>query len=524
MRQSDPKNPRLELAGEILLGKALRVIFDKIQAALFLHTAEGELLDVNEFTLKLYGVSKDQAMGLSIRNDFSGPDAPVEMLDEYWDEAVHGGSPEFEWQARRPLDGSVFPVEVRLQTLDAGGRKLILATVRDLTMRRKAEEGLRASEERFRALFENAIDAIIVEDRDQRIIDANDRACLLFGYTHEELTALRSVDLHADTEPLLPIYENPDQDINIPLEMTAIHKSGHRVPIEFTISAFEAGGQVLFMSIIRDNTERKRAEEALRRSEGSIKRAYVAKQKQMDQIAQVHAQFLTNSFPPAGGLKFSAQCRPAADVGGDFYFVETMADGRTAICIADVSGHGAIAAVATATSRALLLTALQEMRPGDEPGDVLSRTSRWLRGQLGDEQFVTAWLGFWDAKKKELRYASAAHPPAVLIRKESEPEFLPQTISLPVGLVIGDDNEKIVSHGVDLREGDRVIIYTDGWTETPSRTGEHLDGERFLDFLLCAEGQTVAKVPVILLLEFERHVANARVRDDVTLLVFDRVE
>ncbi|MEQ8818639.1 MAG: PP2C family protein-serine/threonine phosphatase [Sumerlaeia bacterium] len=255
-----------------------------------------------------------------------------------------------------------------------------------------------------------------------------------------------------------------------------------------------------------------------------LKDVLSASQRQLGEIARVHSRFLPNRFPILGGLGFAANCRPCADVGGDFYDVFELRDGRVAFCMADVSGHGAMAAISMATTRALLRTALIEAEPVDQPSDVLARLSYWFGPQLDDEQFVTMWLGIYDPPTCLLSYASAAHPSAILWRKEKDdPEYIPVEPTVPLG-ISGIVPPPAEDGMLKLKPGDRVLLYTDGWTETPSRTGEVLDGERFLEFFANTQGQMLAHVPLMMFMDFERHAVGTRIRDDLSLLVMDRVQ
>ncbi len=159
---------------------------------------------------------------------------------------------------------------------------------REIIERRQAEQALRESEERYRALFEQARDAIILENANEEILDANQAASELFGYTHAELLTMRTPDLEAPeirARPALEIYsapelteglhrDGPQMPIHYPvpggglrLETLGMHRDGRRIPLEITITPLEAGEQKVFLSIIRDITERKALEEMWRRYE-----------------------------------------------------------------------------------------------------------------------------------------------------------------------------------------------------------------------------------------------------------------
>ena len=140
--------------------------------------------------------------------------------------------------------------------------------------RNRAEAALRESEARYRALFDQANDAIFLENRNEEIVDVNRRACQLTGYSREELLAMRTPDLEAEEARLEPpheIYSTPDVATeDTPFETAVLHRDGAEIPVEITITRLMSGGGDLFLSIVRDITERKRAEEALQRAHDEL--------------------------------------------------------------------------------------------------------------------------------------------------------------------------------------------------------------------------------------------------------------
>ena len=117
---------------------------------------------------------------------------------------------------------------------------------RDITERKQAEVDIRESEQRFRTLFEKANDAIFVENERDEIVEVNERACALLGYSRQELLTMKVSDLRA-----------PE------MRGQVMHRSGHRVLVEVTNTPIFDQGQKLVLSVVRDVTERKRAAEAL---------------------------------------------------------------------------------------------------------------------------------------------------------------------------------------------------------------------------------------------------------------------
>lgn len=129
--------------------------------------------------------------------------------------------------------------------------------------KRLAEEALRKSEERYRTLFDQAHDVIILENANEEILDANRATSELLGYTHAELLTMKTSDLEPPeirTQPPLAIYSSPDLADERRFETSVMHRDGTRIPVEVTVTPLHTN---LFLSILRDITERKRMEEEL---------------------------------------------------------------------------------------------------------------------------------------------------------------------------------------------------------------------------------------------------------------------
>ncbi len=139
--------------------------------------------------------------------------------------------------------------------------------------RKRAEEALRENEARYRTLFELANDALFLETENDEILDVNSRACELLGYSREELLALKVPDLQAPERRGLPgsvIKSELSRSRSDVFEGVDVRRDGTRVPVE--ISTSRIGDSGLVLAIVRDITERRRAEAALRESEEKYRR------------------------------------------------------------------------------------------------------------------------------------------------------------------------------------------------------------------------------------------------------------
>ena len=147
---------------------------------------------------------------------------------------------------------------------------------RHITERKRAELAIRESEQRFRTLFEKANDAIFLENERDEIIEVNERACALLGYSREELLKMKVSDLQAPEmrdhagSAMRRELERHGGDT---FESVDLHRSGRRVVVEVTNTPIFDHGEKLVLSLVRDITERKRTAEALQQMQEQLAHA-----------------------------------------------------------------------------------------------------------------------------------------------------------------------------------------------------------------------------------------------------------
>jgi PAS domain S-box-containing protein len=245
---------------------------------------ENHYLDCNQSTLRVFGVSSKEEFCCKHPADYSPPLQPdggssVVLANERIRTALHEGSARFEWMHQR-MDGQLFPAEVVLSTAHFEGRLVLQAVVRDETERRKAEDQLRANEEKLRTISEAALDAVIMMDAEGHAVHWNPAAQRMFGYTaaevlgrdiHQLLTPAR---YHDEIARALRVFfrTGQGQAVGRIMELPAIHKNGQEFPIEISLAPIRLAGEWNAVAVIRDITERKQAEQALRQEQHSLRR------------------------------------------------------------------------------------------------------------------------------------------------------------------------------------------------------------------------------------------------------------
>lgn len=190
-------------------------------------------------------------------------------------------------------------------------------------------------------------------------------------------------------------------------------------------------------------------------------------------LVEIQRSILPARLPEVPGLDLAVHFADADGVGGDFYDVHPVGPDRWAILIADVAGHGLAAAAILA-----LVHALGSAVQGQEasPGTALALVNQRLatRYLANTSQFVTVFAGLYSAQAQTLTYAAAGHPPPRLIRG-NEVHRLDDVSGLPLGIGAASAYPEQV---VQLWPGDRLVLFTDGITESTNAAHDFYGDER----------------------------------------------
>lgn len=234
----------------------------------------GKVFFANKAFARMHGYEKEELIG----KDISLFHTPEQMT--YVEEANRKLREKGEfsgevWHARR--DGTVFPAWMHNTLLrDAQGKNIgIIGTLQDITERKKAEEQARILSTRLGYLTKYANDFIILLDEDFRFLETNERVVDFYGYSREELLGMHPTQLRApETKELFAEQIKPLLSTGKAVYET-VHqrKDGTRFPVEISIRAVDVEEKRFYQAILRDITERKKAEEVLRESERKLREA-----------------------------------------------------------------------------------------------------------------------------------------------------------------------------------------------------------------------------------------------------------
>jgi PAS domain S-box-containing protein len=250
-----------------------RMQFEEALDAIFLADAEtGIIIDCNRAASELVGREKSELVGKHQRILH-----PPEEFEEQFSRTFKQHLKEKEGQVLEThvitKRGEIKDVAIKANVIELRGKKLIQGIFRDITKKKKAEEALRESEEKYRELINGMNETAWVIDFDGKFIDVNDAAVKVLGYSREELLSMgpQDIDTSLDVEEIRDLIKRmPTDEIQI-FETTHTTKDGKTIPVEISSSLVTYQGKHAILSIARDITERKKAEKALHRSESKYR-------------------------------------------------------------------------------------------------------------------------------------------------------------------------------------------------------------------------------------------------------------
>ncbi len=264
-----------------------RSLFEAVPVGLYRTTMEGEVLDANQAMVHLLGYPDLQALKKVNTKDTVHPEDRSRLYALLEREGV---AHDFEMRIRK-CDGTLIHVRDRVKAVrDANGRILYQeGSLEDITERKLAKEALKESESRYRTLIESSTDAIAMSNEQREIVAFNQAFLDLFGYDHEEVENKSLRIIHRSDESFRTIGEAVNsafmKDGYFRAEWEFMHKSGAIFPVETVISPIKSSDGTIqgFISVIRDITERKRAEEALENEH----RQFLSMFEGMDEVVYV---------------------------------------------------------------------------------------------------------------------------------------------------------------------------------------------------------------------------------------------
>ena len=202
----------------------------------------------------------------------------------------------------------------------------------------------------------------------------------------------------------------------------------------------------------------------------------VALQNELDVARGMQQSILPTQFPKNPGYAVYGKMLAARNVGGDFFDVLSLDNGRIGLAVADVSDKGVPAALFMMSSRTLLKGAAIGV---ELPGEVLREVNDLLLDDNESKMFVTVLYAVYDPSAKQLTYANGGHNSPLVIHADGTSTLLPLTGGIALGIASDLSYEQ---NTVNLSPGDTVIFYTDGVTEAMNSEDEEFGLDPLTEF------------------------------------------
>lgn len=233
--------------------------------------------------------------------------------------------------------------------------------------------------------------------------------------------------------------------------------------------------------------------------------------EELQEARQIQDSLLPTELPQVAGYEIAAMTQPLRFVGGDYYSVVRINDRYTAFCIADVAGKGMPAALLMSSLQAALQPLISQSL---SPRELCRRLNRILCDVTPVGKFISFFYAVLDRFENRLIYCNAGHNPPLLVRADNQSLELKST-----GAVLGQfPNWAYEQSEVQMRSGDRLLLFTDGLVEASNSSDEPF-GEHNLVRVARENPESCARDLMSLLISTASQHASAHFQDDASLIV-----
>lgn len=232
---------------------------------------------------------------------------------------------------------------------------------------------------------------------------------------------------------------------------------------------------------------------------------------ELNEAREIQRGLMPRRMPHLTGFNLASAWQPAHDVSGDYLAAFKLNESHAALCVADVAGKGFPAALLMSNMQAALTSFASE---NFAPGELCSKLNRIMCGNTPLRKFITCFYGDLDVSNRKLTFTNAGHNPPMLMRAGGACIRLDEG-----GPVIGAFCEsRYNQQEIQLREGDKLLLFTDGVTEAREASGEEFGEHRLQECLRSYRGSNAAELRTKILSEVNQFCAGD-FEDDATLMV-----
>lgn len=381
-------------------------------------------------------------------------------------------------------------------------RELKEAAVR--LARRQTEAALQESELRYRSVWENSTDAVLLMDAEGVIRFANPANQEVFGWNPDDLVG-RSLDVLQPSElPPGQWWQNfraagrANSD-----ETVGRRRDGSTVEIDLALTEMRMGEESWTVLFSRDITERRRAEREIQKSREEFAAA-----------REIQQRLFPKKSPEFPGFEIAGVSYPAEATGGDYFDYLPIRQDQLGIVVADVSGHGLGPSLLMAEARAYLRPVARRF---PDPGEILTHAQELLRDDLGKERYITLLFIRLDSTTRTLSFTNAGHPAGQLLGVDGSVRAVLSRTGRPLGRQ-GDVPYPAAS-SIPVQSGDVLLMITDGIDEAMRADDEIFGVERAVQVVRTHQDRPAAEIVQAVCKAARDFTAPEPPADDLTVVV-----
>ncbi len=236
--------------------------------------------------------------------------------------------------------------------------------------------------------------------------------------------------------------------------------------------------------------------------------------RELEIAREVQEHLFPQRIPSVPGLDYCGRCRPAREVGGDYFDFLELPEGKLGIAIGDVSGKG--------IGAALLMAGLEASLRGQalvaqDLAELMNRVNNLVYEASSASRYATLFYAEYDPCNRKLSYVNAGHNPPVVLRKSATGWRVFRLES--GGPVIGLLRQCYQQESFSLELGDLVVLFTDGVSESMNARDEDWGEERLIEFAKTCHGLPALETLTQILAAAEAFAGGTPQHDDMTLAV-----
>lgn len=267
------------------------------------------------------------------------------------------------------------------------------------------------------------------------------------------------------------------------------------------------------LGVLRTQVEQGRARRCLRHKAAQRRALNRRLKSELREALEIQKQLMPPGTVRLDGFDVSCAWRSARTIGGDYLAVFPLGDEKAVLCVADVSGKGVPAALMMSNLHA----ALKSAAAADiMPKQLCAQMNSLICGNIPLNRFISCFYGLLDVRRRVLKFTNAGHNAPLLARRTGEVVRL-KTGGRVLG-VLADSNYQQAE--LELRSGDRLLLFTDGITEVRNASGEEFSEARLRDLLARERRHSAARLQSIIMDQVKGFCGN-QFDDDAALMIVE---